>query len=136
MLVVREVRRVDGETRSTLAVWQVEPTRRRLDSTIADLFADAGEPSLVVHHGTWQLYVGGRRGTRDVVRMLVSDELLAWRDLGEVFRGSGVLRAFDGLGVMGLDVASRGDALFGIYVGTDGVDRTWGEVRRDAPSMR
>lgn len=129
VLVVREIR---GET-ATLAVWQLTPTMRRLESTIADLVTDAGEPSLVVHHGTWQLYVGARRGTRRTTRAFVSDELIAWRDLGEVFQGSGVLRAFDGLGAEGLDVASRGDALFGIYVGSDGVDRAWGEVRRDAP---
>ncbi|MEO0323998.1 MAG: hypothetical protein AAF447_13645 [Myxococcota bacterium] len=87
------------------------------------LGADAiGEPALVVHGGSYRLYVAWRRGSRWRVALFASHELLFWRlvDAEALVPGQGGER----FGVRGLDARSVGDAIEVVYAGDDGTRTT------------
>ncbi len=89
-------------------------------------------PSLVVHNGAYQLYFARRSGTRWAVELLVSDELLLWRPLGEVLGPSG--DGFDRLGARAPDAISLTDRIELVYQGQNGVSFELGWAVRLAPS--
>ncbi len=89
--------------------------------------------SLVLRDAAWHLHVTYARGTRSLVRLFVSEELVVWRELGQVFGPSG--EGFDALQVWSFAVANGRDegALRAVYRGSDGVDPTIGSTTRPAP---
>ena len=89
-------------------------------------------PSLVVHNSAYQLYFARRSGTRWAVELLVSDELLLWRPLGEVLGPSG--DGFDQLGARAPDAISLTDQIDLVYEGQNGVSFELGWALRPAPS--
>ena len=94
--------------------------------------SEVTEPSLVIHNSAYQLYYARRSGTRWSVELLVSDELLIWRSMGDVLGGSS--EAFDSLGARSPDVISGPDRLDIVYAGQDGVAFQLGTASRTAPS--
>jgi hypothetical protein len=94
--------------------------------------AEITEPSLMIHNSAYQLYYARRNGTRWSVELLVSDELLLWRPLGDVLGGSD--EAYDSLGARSPDVISRPDRIDIVYSGQDGVAFRLGTASRAAPS--
>jgi hypothetical protein len=94
--------------------------------------SEVTEPSLVIHNSAYQLYYARRSGTRWSVELLVSDELLIWRSMGDVLGDSS--EAFDSLGARSPDVISGPDRLDIVYVGQDGVAFQLGTASRAAPS--
>ena len=90
------------------------------------------EPSLMVHNSAYQLYYAHRIGTRWSVELLVSDELLLWRAMGDVLGDSD--EAFDSLGARSPDVISGPDRIDIVYSGQDGVAFRLGTASRAAPS--
>ena len=90
------------------------------------------EPSLMVHNSAYQLYYARRTGTRWSVELMVSDELLLWRQMGDVLGGSE--QAFDSLGARSPDVISLPDRVDIVYSGQDGVAFQLGTASRTAPS--
>jgi len=90
------------------------------------------EPSLVIHNSAYQLYYARRSGTRWSVELLVSDELLLWRSMGDVLGRSD--QGFDSLGARSPDVISGPDRIDIIYSGQDGVAFQLGTAFRTAPS--
>ncbi len=89
--------------------------------------------SLVIRDGAWHLHVTYARGTRSLVRLFVSEELVVWRSMGTVFGPSG--EGFDALQVWSFSLAgSRDDGdLRAVYRGSDGVFPTLGTTSRPAP---
>ncbi|MBO6933987.1 MAG: hypothetical protein JJ863_03405 [Deltaproteobacteria bacterium] len=89
--------------------------------------------SLVLRDSAWHLHATYARGTRSLVRLFVSEELVVWRALGQVFGPSG--EGFDALQVWSFAVANGRDegALRAVYRGSDGVDPTIGTTTRPAP---
>jgi len=94
--------------------------------------AEITEPSLVIHNSAYQLYYARRSGTRWSVELLVSDELLLWRPMGDVLGGSD--EAFDSLGARSPDVLSGPNQIDIVYSGQDGVAFRLGTASRAAPS--
>jgi predicted GH43/DUF377 family glycosyl hydrolase len=90
------------------------------------------EPSLMIHNSAYQLYYARRSGTRWSVELLVSDELLLWRPMGDVLGGSD--EAYDRLGARSPDVISGPDRIDIVYSGQDGVAFRLGTASRTAPS--
>ena len=90
------------------------------------------EPSLMIHNSAYQLYYARRSGTRWSVELLVSDELLLWRPMGDVLGGSD--EAYDSLGARSPDVLSGPDRIDIVYSGQDGVAFRLGTASRTAPS--
>ncbi|NNE19446.1 MAG: hypothetical protein HKN10_13300, partial [Myxococcales bacterium] len=90
------------------------------------------EPSLVIHNSAYQLYYARRSGTRWSVELLVSDELLLWRPMGDVLGGSD--EPYDSLGARSPDVISGPDRIDIVYSGQDGVAFRLGTASRTAPS--
>ena len=90
------------------------------------------EPSLMVHNSAYHLYYARRSGTRWSVELMVSDELLLWRSMGDVLGGSD--EAFDSLGARSPDVISGPDRIDIVYSGQDGVAFQLGTASRTAPS--
>lgn len=97
-----------------------------------DPTSELTDPSLIIHNSAYQLYYARRTGTRWAVELLVSDELLLWRPMGEVLRGSG--GDFDRLGVRSPDAVSRPNGIDLAYSGQDGVSSRLGTTSRAAPS--
>ncbi len=91
------------------------------------------DPSLIVHNGAYQLYYARRRGTRWAIELLSSDDLVAWRSLGEVLSGSGA--GFDALGVRGPDALSEGERVQLLFQGHDGIAFSLGFSSRPATSQ-
>jgi len=89
--------------------------------------------SLVLRDQAWHLHVTYARGTRSLVRLFVSEELVVWRALGTAFGPSG--EGFDALQVWDFTIARGRDegALRAVYRGSDGVDPTLGTTTRPAP---
>ncbi|MGB5501003.1 MAG: hypothetical protein WBM75_01295, partial [Polyangiales bacterium] len=94
--------------------------------------AEITEPSLMIHNSAYQLYYARRSGTRWSVELLVSDELLLWRPMGDVLGGSN--EAYDSLGARSPDVISGPDRVDIVYSGQDGVAFRLGTASRTAPS--
>lgn len=94
--------------------------------------AEITEPSLMIHNSAYQLYYARRSGTRWSVDLLVSDELLIWREMGDVLGGSD--EAYDSLGARSPDVISGPDRIEIVYSGQDGVAFGLGTASRTAPS--
>jgi len=94
--------------------------------------AEITEPSLMIHNSAYQLYYARRNGTRWSVELLVSDELVLWRPMGDVLGGSD--EAYDGLGARSPDVISGPDRIDIVYSGQDGVAFRLGTASRTAPS--
>ncbi|MGB5366253.1 MAG: hypothetical protein WBN14_08300, partial [Polyangiales bacterium] len=94
--------------------------------------AEITEPSLMIHNSAYQLYYARRSGTRWSVELLVSDELLLWRPMGDVLGGSD--EAYDSLGARSPDVISGPDRVDIVYSGQDGVAFRLGTASRTAPS--
>ncbi|MBT8468362.1 MAG: hypothetical protein KJN97_06395 [Deltaproteobacteria bacterium] len=90
------------------------------------------EPSLMIHNSAYQLYYARRSGTRWSVELLVSDELLLWRSLGDVLGGSD--EAYDSLGARSPDVISGPGRVDIVYSGQNGVAFRLGTASRTAPS--
>ncbi len=87
------------------------------------LGADAlGEPALVVHGGSYRLYLAWRRGARWRVALFASHELLFWR----LVDAEALLPGEEGerFGVRGLDARSLGEAIEVVYAGDDGTRST------------
>lgn len=91
------------------------------------------DPSLIVHNGAYQLYYARRRGTRWAIEQLSSDDLVAWRPLGEVLGGSGT--GFDALGARGPDALAEGDRVQLLFDGHDGVAFSLGFSSRPGSSQ-
>lgn len=89
--------------------------------------------SLVLRDSAWHLHVTYARGTRSLVRLFVSEELVVWREMGQVFGPSG--EGFDALQTWSFAVAAGREegALRAVYRGSDGVDPTIGTTTRPAP---
>jgi len=89
--------------------------------------------SLTLRDAAWHLHATYARGTRSLVRLFVSEELVVWRELGQVFGPSG--EGFDALQVWSFSLAGGRDegVLRAIYRGSDGVDPTLGTTVRPAP---
>ena len=100
----------------------------RIESATAEIT----EPSLMIHNSAYQLYYARRSGTRWSVELLVSDELLIWREMGDVLGGSD--EAYDSLGARSPDVISGPDRIDIVYSGQDGVAFRLGTASRTAPS--
>ena len=94
---------------------------------------EIAHPSIVVANGAWQLYYAGRSGTRWGVGLIVSDELLHWRRVGEVLAGDG--NGFDRLGASAPDAQASGDLVTLVYEGHDGVHASVGRAARYATAM-
>ncbi len=102
-----------------------------LDSDLAGLTEGVRQPDLHrTREGVWLLHVARRMGTRWVVELFASDELVAWRPMGIVLAGSGDLEDFDGLGASAPAVVTDGDALQLYYVGHGPAEQVLGGVRR------
>lgn len=103
----------------------------RLDSDLRALTTGAHQPDLhLTREGVWLLHVARPMGTRWVVELFASDELVAWRPMGVVLAGSGDLEDFDGLGASAPAVVTEGDALQLYYVGHGPSEQLLGGVRR------
>jgi len=94
--------------------------------------AEITEPSLMIHNSAYQLYYARRNGTRWSVELLVSDELVLWRPMGDVLGGSD--EAYDSLGARSPDAISGPDRIDIVYSGQDGVAFRLGTASRTAPS--
>ena len=79
---------------------------------------EIASPTLAIHNGAYQLYYGARRGPRWSIGLLVSDELLYWRDAGQVpiSHPSNIAR----LGAMDPDVAVIDDRIELVHATFDG----------------
>lgn len=108
---------------------------RTLDAVdLAPLLARATSPdacALAVVNGAWHLHVAERAGTRVSLRLFVSDELVHWRDLGEVLTGDG--QGFDALGTDLPASVWTPEGLRLVYVGVDGGSPVLGTLLRAAP---
>jgi hypothetical protein len=102
--------------------------RTRVESATSEIT----EPSLMIHNSAYQLYYARRNGTRWSVELLVSDELLLWRPMGDVLGGSD--EAYDSLGARSPDAISGPDRIDMVYSGQDGVAFRLGTASRIAPS--
>lgn len=87
-------------------------------------------PSFVVHHDVYLLHYTWRRGTRGVVGVAASDELVAWRSVAEELLESA---AFDRLGARAVSARSDSDSLELVYVADDGVRQRLARRTRPAP---
>ncbi|RLB48568.1 MAG: hypothetical protein DRJ42_22920 [Deltaproteobacteria bacterium] len=94
---------------------------------------EASHPSLTIHNGAWKLHYTGRRGTRESIGLLVSDDLVHWRSLGEVFPAGSA--PFEAVGVREADVATTDTGLSMVYVGTNGVFPTLAGTTRIATDV-
>jgi len=94
--------------------------------------AEITEPSLMIHNSAYQLYYARRNGTRWSVELLVSDELVLWRPMGDVLGGSD--EAYDSLGARSPDAISGPDRIDIVYSGQNGVAFRLGTASRTAPS--
>ncbi len=101
-------------------------------SRVGEPGAELTSPSLIVHNSAYQLYYSRRAGTRWSIELLVSDEMLIWRPLGEILGASG--DSFDSLGAQGADALSVIDGIELLYSGQDGISFELGWARRPAPS--
>jgi hypothetical protein len=95
-----------------------------LGSTIEETFGAASgshsfaDPDLMLHANVWYLHLSHLRGARWRIDALVSDQLLFWRELGQVLRG-GTSRN-DRLGVSAPEARLVGQRMELYYVGHDG----------------
>ncbi len=94
--------------------------------------SDITDPSLIIHNSAYQLYYARRTGTRWVVELAVSDELLLWRAVGLVLAESGT--GFESLGARSPDGLSQPDRVDLVYSGQDGLAFRLGAASRAAPS--
>lgn len=101
-------------------------------TTVQSPTSEVTEPSLMIHNSAYQLYYARRSGTRWSLELLVSDELLLWRSMGDVLGDSE--EAFDELGARSPDVISGPDRVDIVYSGQDGVAFQLGTATRAAPS--
>lgn len=94
------------------------------------------QPSLVVQNRAYHLYYEGRRGERSSIGLLVSDDLLGWRDLSEndaVYQEG--KHTFDQLGTHAADVLYDGEVVRMLYVGDSGGDQVPALTQRAAPNF-
>jgi predicted GH43/DUF377 family glycosyl hydrolase len=105
----------------------LEPLARVTDPT-----SEVASPSLIIHNSAYHLYYARRTGTRWLVELAVSDELLLWRALGVTLGPTG--QGFDALGASGPDALSQTDRIELVYTGQDGVFSQLGSAWRPAPS--
>jgi hypothetical protein len=102
-----------------------------LPSDLPALTEGARQPQLVrTREGVWLLHVARAAGTRWVLELFASDELVAWRSLGPVLTGSGDLEDFDALGASAPAAVIEGDALQLCYVGHGAAEQVLGSTRR------
>ncbi len=99
---------------------------------VDDATSEITDPSLIIHNSAYQLYYARRTGTRWSVELVVSDELLLWRSMGDVLGGSN--EDFDSLGARSPDAISQPDRIDIVYSGQDGVSFRLGTASRAAPS--
>ena len=99
---------------------------------VTDPTEEIAEPSLVVHNSAYQLYYARRVGTRWLVELLSSDEMLVWRSLGQVLAEGQV--SFDSLGARAPDALSEGARIDLAYEGQDGISFRLGLASRPAPA--
>lgn len=139
LMVVRATLSTDAtELRAYYANDVEGPWNPIIDGTLGQLTrvddptSEITDPSLIVHNSAYHLYYGRRNGTRWSVELVVSDELLLWRSLGESLGGSG--EGFDSLGARSADAISRTDQIDLVYAGQDGVSFQLGSASRAAPS--
>lgn len=127
-------RSMDGVTWTRFDSGHLGPITHRGDVSAVGFDADEiGHPSLIVHNSAWQLYYAGRRGTRWGIGLLVSDELLRWREIGAgnpVFGGDG--NGFDRVGAGAPDAVSVGSSVELYYEGSDGARVRLGRAVRQA----
>jgi len=94
-------------------------------------WAEAADPSLIVHDRAYQLLVSVRRGSRWQQALYGSDELLHWRLVDDAaMRGAG--EQYESLGVAAVDAFSRGAEIELVYEGIDGSGSTLFRAARDA----
>jgi len=94
---------------------------------------EIGHPALTIHNGAWHLHYVGRRGTRSSIGVLVSDNLVSWRNPNPqdgVF-GPGA-EDFETVAVSAPDVIVVPEGLWMIYVGRDGYQGRLGTTSRRA----
>jgi len=96
-----------------------------------DVTTDAEHPSLLLHGPRYEVHYAWRRGSRGVVGLLASDELLAWRHVADEVLGRSE-RGFDRLGVAAPAAYAEGDEIVLFYAGEDGMHRRLGTARRRA----
>lgn len=149
LVMVARVHLRDGSTalrafRSTTGVeWETAGShlleeRTKRTGTSYDFRFDAEDitqPSLHVQNRAYHLYYEGRRGDRSSIGLLVSDDLLGWRDLSEndaVYQEGN--HAFDQLGVRAADVLFDGELVRMLYVGDSGNAQVPVLAERSAPN--
>ena len=97
-----------------LAIGSTLPEITRVAANSSDALTD---PSLIVHNGAYQLYVGRRRGTEWTIELLSSDEMSLFRELGEVLRGTDALNE---IGVAAPDALGLEDVVELVYSNRSG----------------
>ncbi len=112
--------------------------RTQRDASISSFRFDAQnilQPSLLVQNRAYHLYYEGRSAERSSIGLLVSDDLVGWRDMSEdgaVYEEG--QNDFDRLGVRAADVLFDGQNVRMLYVGDDGSSQTPALVHRPAPN--
>lgn len=110
---------------------------RPLPSDLPGLTEGAEHPHLLrTPEGVWLVHVAKAVGTRWVIELFASDELVAWRPMGTVLAGSGDLDDFDGLGTSAPVAFADGDALQLLYVGHGPARQALGGARRWLGAVR
>ena len=105
-----------------------------LNDVAEHIGGEIGSASLVQHNRAWHLYVATRRGARWSIHLLASDEMLAWRYVGQALAPG---NDFDRVSVRAPDVYAAGPLLNLVYEAEDGVSRTIGmTTRQSTPSGR
>ncbi len=94
-------------------------------------FSAVASPSVIVHHDVYLLHYTWRRGTRGLVGVAASDELVGWRSVADELLES---VAFDHLGTRAVSARSDADRLELVYVADDGVRQRLARRNRPAPA--
>ena len=96
---------------------------------------EIAHPSLLQHGGAYRITYAGRRGTRWSLGLLVSDQLVHWREplAGRPVLGRGTSGGFDRLGPVEADALVDGETIALYYLGTDGARGDLGRAVRLAP---
>ncbi len=116
--------------RSFEGIW--DPIEFSLLNVVAErIGGEIGSASLVQHNRAWHLYVAARRGARWSIHLLASDEMLAWRYVGQTLAPGA---EFDRVSVRAPDVYVDGSLLHLVYQAEDGVSRSLGLTTRQSTS--